>query len=341
MLAALVAQEKTNYMNLIIPMAGKGTRLRPHTLSTPKPLLEIAGKSIVQRIVDLVSQSTTAKIKNIGFIIESKNVEIESMLFQMCSENNILCTVFYQGNPRGTAHAIYSAKKLLKGPTLIIFADTLFETSLSLSLEAEGCIFVKEVKDPSAYGVVKINKKGHVTEFVEKPKNPISNLAIIGLYYFKEGQVLSQALKEILDHEIIEKGEYQITTALENLKKSGLKFSAHTVDKWLDFGTPKNVLASHLSILNKEKISYGEYQNTTITPPCYIHPSAKIKNSVIGPNVSIGKNTTITASTIQNSIIQSNSRIEGAIFNNSIIGHHVDFTNNFNEVSIGDYCKFK
>jgi len=322
-------------------MAGKGTRLRPHTLSTPKPLLEIAGKSIVQRIVDLVTQSTTTKIKNIGFIIESKNLEIENMLFQMCTENNILCRVFYQGEPQGTAHAIYAAKKLLKGPTLIIFADTLFEISSSFSLESEGCIFVKEVKDPRAYGVVKVNKEGCVTEFIEKPENPISNLAIIGLYYFRDGQVLTQAIKEILDSEIIEKGEYQITTALQSLTKSGFKFSTHIIDNWLDFGTPKNVLASHSSILRKEQAICGEYQNTTIKPPCYIHPSVKIDNSVIGPNVSIGKNTTISASTLQNSIIQSNSRIEGASFNNSIIGHHVDFKNNFSEVSIGDYSKFK
>ena len=161
----MVVQEQTRYMNLIIPMAGRGTRLRPQTLTTPKPLIEIAGKTIVQRIVDLVAKESRKKIKNIGFILEKKDVKIEKMLQQVAHKNHLSCRIFYQGSPQGTAHAIYSAKELLSGPILIVFADTIFETKLDFPADSDGCIFVKEVEDPRAYGVVKTNSKAKKCHF--------------------------------------------------------------------------------------------------------------------------------------------------------------------------------
>ena len=328
-------------MNLIIPMAGRGTRLRPQTLTTPKPLIEIAGTTIIQRIVDLVAKESSEKINNIGFILEKKDVDVEKMLQQVSRKNNLSHRVFYQGSPQGTAHAIYSAKELLVGPVLIVFADTIFETKLDFPSNSDGCIFVKEVEDPSSYGVVKTNSKGDITDFIEKPTSQISNLAIVGIYFFKNGQNLLNEIKYILDEKIIEKGEYQLTTALENLKNKNLKFIPHKIDKWLDFGTPQTLLSSHQELLKTQPLQYQDFTNTIIKPPCFIDTGVVIKDSQIGPNVSIGKDTVIESSVISETIIQSNCAISGAYLKNSIIGKHVEYTPNATELNIGDYSKLK
>ena len=328
-------------MNLIIPMAGKGTRLRPQTLTTPKPLIEIAGKTIVQRIVDILSKMGSSQIQSIGFIIEQKSFEIEKMLHCIGRDNNINVHIFYQEKALGTAHAIYCAKKILFGPTLIVFADTLFESEIKIPNDSDGCVFVKEVDDPRAYGVVRLNKKGEIVEFIEKPTNKISNLAIVGIYYFKDGVILSEEIKNILDKKIMIKGEYQITTVLENLKNKNLVFTPHKIKKWFDFGTPKNLLESHKEILkNTTKVSKS-FKNTTIIPPCYIAEGVQITDSEIGPNTSIGAGTIIQSSKIKNSIVQSNSSIKGGVFDMSIIGNYVDYNSNFKTVNIGDYTTLK
>ena len=227
-------------MNLIIPMAGKGKRLRPQTLITPKPLVEVAGKTIIQRIVDLVQRESKVQIKNIGFIIEKPDSEIEKLLKVVSNKTKTPHQVFYQGKALGTAHAIYCAKKLLQGPVFIVFSDTLFETELNFTHECnDGYIFVKEVDDPSAYGVVKTNPRGHIIEFEEKPINSTSNLAMVGMYYFVEGATLAREIKLLLHEKKMEKGEYQLTTVLEALKNKNEKFVPKKVTSWLDFGNKK------------------------------------------------------------------------------------------------------
>tara|TARA_B100001250_G_scaffold406985_1_gene426981 strand:+ start:992 stop:1978 length:987 start_codon:yes stop_codon:yes gene_type:complete len=328
-------------MNLIIPMAGKGTRLRPQTLVTPKPLIEIAGKTIVQRIVELIIEKTSRKIEKISFIIESKDVDIENQLALICRSQQVSHSVFYQGKPRGTAHAIYCAKENLKGPSLIVFADTLFEADFNFSTESDGCVFVKHVENPRAYGVVKKNNLGHIEAFIEKPTTDISNLAIVGMYYFKEGVVLTNAIQHILKNNLIDKGEYQITTALENLKNQGIVFITEEIKKWFDFGNPQNLLNSHHQILAREKPKIKEFNNVKIIPPCYIGEGVRLEASVIGPNVSIGQGAKISSCNIKNTIIQSNSNINGAELENSIIGKHVEYSSGSKEVNIGDYSTFK
>jgi len=207
--------------------------------------------------------------------------------------------------------------------------------------ESDGCIFVKEVQDPSLYGVVKTNNNGVIMEFVEKPKNSISNLAIVGIYYFKEGSLLAKEIKHIIDNNIKIHGEYQITTVLENLKNKNLVFTPHRIDNWYDFGTPKNLLQSHAEILKKDNHEIKKFKNTIIIPPCYIAKDAIILNSKIGPHVSVGSGTTIKSSTMKNTIIQHNSYIDGANFNLSIIGSNVEYNQKFKNVNIGDYSTFK
>lgn len=323
-------------------MAGKGKRLRPQTSIIPKPLIEIAGKTIIQRIVDLVATAPKAKIKNIGFIIEKSDTEIEKMLSVVAQKVKIPHQVFYQAEAKGTAHAIYCAKALLNGPTFIIFSDTLFDADLDLSDDSsDGCVFVKEVADPSAYGVVQINSDGHIAAFIEKPKEPISNLAMVGMYYFKQGLSLAKEIKIILDQNIREKGEYQLTTALENLKNKNFKFAPYKINKWFDFGTPNNLLTSHAHILKEMVTKNPTFKNTIIKEPCFISKGVIIEDSIIGPNVSIGSETIIKSSQIQDSIIQSNSELLGATLKNSIIGRFVKYNSSAEELNIGDYCTFK
>ena len=306
-----------------------------------KPLIEIAGQTIIDRIVQLVIKKSSIKLKKIGFIIEKPDVDTENTLVKISKKNKIPYKVFYQGDPQGTAHAIYCAKELLRGPTLIVFADTLFETNLDFCQDSDGSIFVQEVANPSSYGVVKTNSEGIITEFIEKPNRNISNLAIVGIYYFNRGERLTESIKYILDNNIIIKGEYQITTALENLKNKNFIFKPHKISNWFDFGTPTNLLQSHAKILKKTQPQKRKFPNTTIIEPCYIGPNVHIENSIIGPAVSIAQGTVIEDSKIKNSIIQSHSYISGAEFKCSIIGSHVHYKKDFEELHIGDYSIFK
>ena len=321
-------------------MGGRGTRLRPHTLTTPKPLIEIAGKSIVQRIVDLIKKSQS-RITNVGFIIEKPDLLVEEMLKKIGSENNIGTSIFFQTRPEGTAHAIYCAKKMLKGPIMVVFADTLFEAELKFPNDADGCIFVKEVDDPSAYGVVKLNTNGYITDFIEKPEEPVSNLAIVGMYYFKDGELLKKEIKKILANNTKVRGEYQITTVLQYLKEQNKLFLPVTIKNWYDCGSPTNILDSHAKILDKEFSKNEKFKNTQIIPPCFIAEGVKISDSTIGPHVSIGKGTIIKSSILKNTIIQNKCLIRGAVFSDSIIGNKVEYNKDFKNVSIGDYSTFK
>ncbi len=322
-------------------MAGQGTRLRPQTLTTPKPLIKIAGKTIIERIINVLVKKSPKKIKNIGFIIQQPDPKIEKVLNRVGSQHNISTSIFYQHESKGTAHAIYCAKELLNKETLIVFADTLFETELIFPNNIDGCVFVKEVEDPRSYGVIKLDSNGSITEFIEKPKDNISNLAIVGIYYFKNGNLLSEEIKKVLKQNIKIKGEYQITTVLENLKNKKFIFKPHHISDWYDFGNVKNLLDSHKEILKLENPAFNEFKNTQIVPPCYIGEGVEIEDSIIGPNVSVGSGTKVKKSKITNSIIQSQSNICGAELIDSIIGNQVYYNGNFKSINIGDYSTLK
>ena len=331
-------------MNLIVPMAGMGKRLRPHTLTIPKPLLPIAGKTIVQRLVEDIANVSEEKIEEIAFVIGNFGDEVELRLKKIATDIGAVPKIYYQDEALGTAHAILCAKDSLHGKTIVAFADTLFQADFSLDEKQDGIIWVKQIDDPTAFGVVKLNNDNIITDFVEKPEEFISDLAIIGIYYFKDGNYLREELEYVIDNNIRDKGEYQLTTALENMKQKGTLFTAAPVTDWLDCGNKDATVLTNQRILeiNKEQCSNEDREGGEIIEPCYIGNNVKFSNSVIGPYVSIGDNTIIEDSQINNSIIQANSRIQSAHLTNSMIGNYVEYSGNGKEngeshVSIGDY----
>ena len=329
-------------------MAGRGSRLRPHTLTTPKPLISFTGKSIVQRLVEDIVAICDEEINEIAFIIGDFGSEVEKDLKKIASDLGAIGTVVYQDQPLGTAHAILCARESLKGNVVVAFADTLFKADFKLNKENDGIIWVSKIEDPSAFGVVKINKDNIITDFVEKPKKYISDLAIIGIYYFNDGENLRKELQYLIDNNIKDKGEYQLTNALENMKKKGMKFSTGKVDEWLDCGNKDATVYTNSRVLEHNKLNNmidrtAEIINSEIIKPCYIGPGSKVKNSKIGPYVSIGEYACITDSMISHTIIQNKSTLLNARIKNSMIGNQVLFNGKSidQEISIGDFCEIK
>ncbi len=330
-------------MNIIIPMAGMGKRLRPHTLTTPKPLIPIAGKPIVFWLVHDIVKVIPDKIEKIGFVIGPNFGEkTEAELLDIADKLDAKGYIFYQKEPLGTAHAIYSAKSILRGKVIVAFADTLFKANFQLNTEQDGTIWVHKVKDPSDFGVIKLNGKNEIIDFIEKPRTAVSHLAIIGIYYFKNGNMLREEIKGLIDNEIKDDGEYQLTRVLETLKEKGVKFKPSTVDDWLDCGNKQATVETHHSYFNflseKKLISRtAKIINSVIIPPIYIGAEAEVKNSVIGPYVSIGENSRISESRIQNAIIQNDNMIKNANLANSMLGNFVTFEGKATDLSVGDY----
>lgn len=323
-------------------MAGMGKRMRPHTLTTPKPLLPVAGKPIVQRLVEDLSKETNEKINEIAFIIGRFGDETENNLLAIAESMGAQGKIFYQDEPQGTGHAILCAAECLKGNVIVAFADTLFVADIKINKEMDGVIWVNHVNNPEQFGVVKIDDQGFISEMIEKPKEFVSDLAIIGIYYFKDGQNLKNELQYLIDNDIKDKGEYQLTNALANMQKKGLKFTPAAVDEWLDCGNYQSTVYTNQRVLEnkkKENLIHPSVQltNTIIIEPSFIGEGAIIENSVVGPYASIGSNCHIKHSIIENSIIQSNSTIAQANISNSMIGNHVQFKGTPNELSLSDY----
>ena len=332
-------------MNIIIPMAGLGTRLRPHTLQTPKPLIPVAGKSIAERLVREIAQVMQQPIDKISFIIKPEfGKAVERQLLSIASDIGATGQIDYQTEALGTAHAIYSAETLLDGPVVVAYADTLFKGAFDLDNKADSIIWVKKVDQPEAFGVVKLNDKNEIEGFVEKPKEFVSDLAIIGIYYFKDGKQLKDEIQYLFDQDIRVGGEYQLTTALENMRDKGLIFKPGTVSDWMDFGNPKVAIETNAKVLKydftegKNLISKNiKSINSEIIEPCYIADGVQLINSKIGPYVSLGKDTKIENAHIENSLIQNQTIIKNAQVKDSMIGSYVKYDGNFEILNLGDY----
>ncbi|UZH56598.1 NTP transferase domain-containing protein [Salinimicrobium tongyeongense] len=332
-------------MKIIVPMAGRGSRLRPHTLTVPKPLIPIAGKPIVHRLVEDIAKVLDEKIDEIAFIIgEDFGEKVEQDLKQIAKTLGAKGTIYYQDKPLGTGHAIMCAKDSLEGPVVIAYADTLFKADFTLDKEADGVIWVKQVENPSAYGVVQLNEKREIVDLVEKPSEYVSDLAVIGIYYFRDVAVLKKELQGVLDNNIIRGGEYQINDGIEAMKQKGARFVPGKVDEWMDCGNKQVTVETNTRMLNflqedGENLvaSNVEMENSEIIEPCFIGENVVLKNARIGPNVSVGNGTKISNSSIKNSLIQTFAEVENANLNNAMIGNFAKFNGEFTEISIGDY----
>tara|TARA_B110000091_G_C13811334_1_gene475203 strand:+ start:2438 stop:3439 length:1002 start_codon:yes stop_codon:yes gene_type:complete len=333
-------------MKIIVPMAGRGSRLRPHTLTIPKPLIPVAGKAIVQRLVEDIVKVCGQEVDEIAFVIGDFGKEVEESLVKVAEGLGAKGSIYHQNEPLGTAHAILCAKDSLDGNCVVAFADTLFKADFTLDNTKDGIIWVSQIDDPSAFGVVKLNEENIITDFVEKPETFVSDLAIIGIYYFKDGNNLKNELQYLLDNDIKDKGEYQLTNALENMKNKGVNFSPGEVEEWLDCGnknatvyTNERVLEHNGNIISATAV----IENSEIIEPCFIGEDVVIKNSTVGPHVAIGNNTSVENSVITKSIIQNETQIIDAKINNSMIGNKVSFNGNNTqqEISIGDFSEVK
>ncbi|PIE48284.1 MAG: nucleotidyltransferase [Flavobacteriales bacterium] len=337
-------------MKIIIPMAGVGSRLRPHTLTIPKPLTVIAGKTIVERLLEEIKTVVGQQVTDIGFIIgpvtkgfpESTSDDLKAIAESLGATGH----VFVQQDALGTAHAIHQARMLLDGPVVVAFADTIFKADFTLDNTYDGVIWVKKIDNPEKFGVVKLSD-GVITDFIEKPTEFVSDLAIIGIYYFKEGQHLQQEIDHLIDHNITGKGgEYQLTDALENMRIKGLKFVPGTVNDWMDSGFREATIETNQKVLmyemqaGKSLVSETvKSENSQIIPPCYIGENVVLQDSKVGPYVSVGEGTTIINSTVSNSMIQNKSVIQHANIKDSMIGNNVKYDGRFTSVSLGDFSE--
>ena len=284
------------------------------------------------------------KIEEIAFITGDFGKDVEEKLVQIAENLGAKGTIYHQEQPLGTAHAIYQAADSISGPVIVAFADTLFKADFTLDTKSDGVIWVKSVDDPSAFGVVELDENKVINKFHEKPKDFISDLAIIGIYYFKDGDKLNAELKELLSSEgNMKGGEYQLTDVLESLKSQGFKFTTGKVDEWMDCGNKTVTVETNTKVLGFEKEKLKEVPNSAkisnslIIEPCFIGENVVIENSKIGPNVSIGNNTEIKNSNIDNSLIQEDTRINHGNLTNSMIGNNAEYYGVSRNISLGDF----
>jgi len=329
-------------MKIIIPMAGMGKRLRPHTLVTPKPLFPIAGKPIVQRLVEDIVNVYDGKINEIAFVIGDFDVSIKELLIEVANNLNTVPKIYYQEEPLGTAHAVWCAKESIDEEIIVAFADTLFRSDYKFNAIYDANIWVKSVSNPSAYGVVKLNENQEIESFIEKPKEPVSDLAIIGIYHFKNWQAILENINYLVQNDVRNLGEIQLTDALQRMKNQGFKFGIYKVQDWMDCGNKETILNTNHKVLDyhsKDNLinHHVNLHNAFIIPPCFIDKDVVIENSIIGPYVSIGKGTKIQNSIIKNSIIQHQANILNANLENSIIGKESSYVDQVKSINLGDY----
>jgi len=321
-------------MRVIIPLAGLGTRLRPHTHTKPKPLLQVAGKAVLDHVLDRLSE---LDIQEVVFIIGHLGEQIKE---HVEANYDFATSYVEQKELKGQAHALYLARDYLAGPLFILFVDTIFEANLSFlkDISSDGVVFVKEVDDPRRFGVVTV-QEGFITHFIEKPDEPISNLALVGMYYIKNSPLLLESIEAVLREDIKTKGEYYLADALQLMVNRGARLEIGTVEVWEDCGKPETLLATNRYLLRKSGGQEIETNNSVIIPPVHIASSTSITNSVIGPYVSIAGEVVIEDSIISDSVIDQGCRVQHAILRESLIGSHAWVRGSFRKVDIGDHSR--
>lgn len=336
-------------MKIIVPMAGRGSRLRPHTLTVPKPLVPVAGTPIVEQLVNDIAQVVNQPISEVAFVLGDPAFfgdDVVQHLTQVAKNLGAKASIYRQLNPLGTGHAIMCAEASLEGPAVVAYADTLIRADFAIDPTADAQIWVKKVAQPEAYGVVQLDTTNAITELVEKPKEFVSDLAVIGIYYFKAIEELKAELQQVIEQQLTHGGEYQINDGIKGMMAKGKRFVPGEVKEWMDCGNKEITVETNSKMLRflaaegKELIDPSAIlENTTLTPPCYIGKNVVLKNVTLGPGVSIGEGTQVINSTVKDSIIQKNSVVENAQLEKAMIGNHVRYNGAYTSISIGDYSE--
>jgi len=326
-------------MKAIIPVAGIGSQLRPHTHTQPKSLVPIAGKPIIAHIIDYLREGG---IKDFVFVIGYLGSKVESYILEEYKEKDIEISFVVQEPRKGIAHALYCVRDHIKkaDELLVLLGDTILELDLKKFLASKDSIIgIKKVDNPGKFGVVELDEDNYVKRLVEKPKIPKSNLAMVGIYKAIDPALLAEAVEYIIEHKIKTLGEYQLTDALTYMLKKGKKITTLVVDNWYDCGQKESLLEANAILLNKPAVSSpkeGDFENTIIIPPASIGKNCFIQNSIIGPNVAIGNNSSIESSIVTNSIIGSYSELKNTVLENSIIGNDSSLNGLSQNLNIGD-----
>jgi glucose-1-phosphate thymidylyltransferase len=325
---------------IAIPMAGLGTRMRPHTWSKPKPLIHLAGRTVLDYVLDQFK--SLPNFKDAEFVLIMGPNQEDQVIPHMKTEHpDKKVHYFTQTCMKGQSDALYLAREALQGPMLMAFSDTLIETDLSrLDKETlDGVAWVKRVNDPRRFGVAEVGKGNSIKRLVEKPVDVSNNLAVAGFYYFKSGKALMDAIQIQMEKNISLNGEYFLVDALNLMISSGAKMRAQEVDIWLDAGKPEALLETNCYLLDHGAANTSEAmkrKGVTILPPVYIHPEAELKDCVIGPHVSIGRKAILSRSVVQNSIVEQEAEIDYMVLENSIIGRQAGIKGRAEVINIGD-----
>jgi glucose-1-phosphate thymidylyltransferase len=324
-------------MKVIIPLAGFGKRMRPHTWSKPKPLVNVAGKPVLGHILDKLAD-LDVEVDELIFIVGWLGDQIQE--YYESSAYPYPASYVEQTELLGQAHAIWLAREHLDGPILIVFVDTVFEADLS-GLEAtdlDGMLYVKEVEDPRRFGVTVLDDDGLITGLVEKPDTFDNRLAIVGVYYVRDAGWLMRAIEELMARDIQTKGEYYLADAFTVMIEQGARFGVRQVSVWEDCGTPKDVLQTNRYFLDHGQDNGAEVTatNSVIIPPVYIAPSARVENSIIGPHVTIAENSVILHSIIRDSIIAEGVYLDDTMLDRSLIGREAVVRGYYRVLNVGD-----
>ena len=315
-------------MNIVIPVAGEGTRLRPHTHAVPKSLLYVAGKPILGHIFDSLKD---LDISNFVIVLGAK----ADAIIDFCNKYPRDFKYVLQERRLGLGHAIYLGAHDLEGPTLALLGDTIIDVDYShFTRVKDNVLAVKEVDDPKRFGIVEVEGED-VIDLVEKPNDPRSNLAIVGLYYFKDVTRVVKAVDHIMQKEIKTRNEYQLTDALKFMLDKGEKFKISKIENWYDCGTAASLIETNRHLLKKTH-HYKKREGSIILPPVYIADSATINESIIGPNVSVGEDVTIDNSIVKNSIVNNGAKVENALLVESIIGAKASVKSGYKRLSVSD-----
>jgi glucose-1-phosphate thymidylyltransferase len=326
-------------LKVVIPMAGLGTRLRPHTWSKPKQLVSLAGKVVIDHVLATLSTLPDPKDIELINIVGYLGDQIESYIRQHYPDLKSYYVV--QEDPRGQSHAVQLARQYLKGPMLVVFADTIIETNLGFLADPtiEAMAWVQPVPDPRRFGVAMVGPDGYVSRLIEKPQDMKNNLALVGFYYIRRAEDLLEAIDEQIERDLQLKGEFYLADAINIMLEHGLKMRACAVEKWLDAGTPEAILETNRYLLergNDNSCEAAQRPGIVVIPPVFVHPTAEVHASIIGPHVSLGAGCRVESSIIRDSIIEDEAQAVDVILESSLVGRRAQLRRRPGMINAGD-----